>query len=141
MMAAVDKKIVGAWYEPGKTGLTVVYFTQLGTAHAGDLRKSWRVPQDARADMPIAEHVDAKAPGTILALRPPLHPLLSCDDKELAEAFERLVGEPAFAKIGLTDWEFKLAADAPSVFLKWGRFTWKQRKYLREIAKKIVGAL
>lgn len=39
-----------------------------------------------------------------------------------------------------TEWEFKLAADAPSVLIKWGGFTRRQRKYLREIVKKIVGA-
>lgn len=64
--------------------------------------------------------------------------LLSCDDQELAAAFERLVKEPSFAKISLTKWEFELAANAPTVFLEYGSFTWKQRKYLRQIAKKIT---
>lgn len=66
------------------------------------------------------------------------HLLRVCDDKALAEAFERLVKEPSFSKLSLTKWEFELAAEAPSVFLRWGGFTWKQRKYLREIVKKIV---
>jgi len=72
------------------------------------------------------------------ALQTAIRPLLVCDDKALAEAFERLLGEPTFSKLPLNDWEFKLAADAPGVFLQWGRFTWKQRKYLREIVKKIA---
>lgn len=67
------------------------------------------------------------------------HPLLICDDRELAVAFERLVKETSFAKIELTDWEFKLAANAPVVFLKYGGFTWKQRKCLRQIVKRVVG--
>jgi hypothetical protein len=72
------------------------------------------------------------------ALQTAIHPLLTCDDKTLAEAFERLLGEPTFPKLPLNDWEFKLAADAPGVFLRWGGFTGRQRKYLREIVKKIT---
>ncbi len=132
-------QIIGAWYESregvlrGKTGLQVVYRTDFGTAHAGDLRKPWRVPDDVRNTAPLVSKIQ-NASFEI----PKPHPLLVCDDKELSEAFARLVAEPSFAKIGLSEWEFKLAADAPSVYLKWGGFTWKQRKYLREIVKKIV---
>ncbi len=139
MTVAVRKeRIVGAWHASenasrGKTGLQIVHLTEFGTAHAGDLRKSWRVPDEVRQDVAVVSKV---ASASFVVPKP--HPLLVCDDKELAEAFERLAPEPSFAKLGLTDWEFRLAADAPGVFLKWGGFTWKQRKYLREIVKKIV---
>ena len=138
MMAARDEQIVGAWHAGknalrGTTGLQIVYRTDFGTAHAGDLRKSWRVPDKVRRDVAVVSKV-AEASFEI----PKPHPLLVCDDKGLAEAFERLVADPSFAKLDLTDWEFKLAANAPSVFLEWGSFSWKQRKYLREIVKKIV---
>ena len=144
MMAAPYKpgseKIIGAWHVGknglrGKTGLQIVFRTELGTAHAGDLRKHWRVPDEVRSDVAFVSKI-AEASFEV----PKPHPLLVCDDKELAEAFERLVQEPSFVKLGLTKWEFELAANAPSVFIKWRGFTWKQRKYLREIVKKIVGA-
>lgn len=127
-------KIVGAWHanlnnSRGITGYQIVFLTEYGTAHAGSLRKAWHVPEEVRAG---SERVTQIANASFVT-----HPLLVCDDAELAEAFERLIGEPAFSKIPLNDWEFKLAADAPVVFLQWGRFTWKQRKYLREIVKKI----
>ncbi len=135
-MAAKDEKIVGAWW-PGKdsratckTSYYVVYRTKLGTAHAGDQRKPWRVPDEVRNDVVVVSRIA----GTV----PAVHPLLTCDDKELAEAFERLVADESFSKIALTPWEFALASDAPSVFIRYGGFTWKQRKYLREIVKKIV---
>lgn len=139
MMAAVRKdEIIGAWEarfdaRRGKTGFQVVYRTSLGTAHAGDLRKPWRIPSDAVKTAGVVSKIAA-----VSIEVPRAHPLLTCDDKTLAEAFERLVEEPAFTKIVLTKWEFELAANAPSVFIKWGEFTWKQRKYLREIVKKIV---
>jgi len=139
MMAERKEQVVGAWYESreevlrGKTGLQIVWRDGFGVAHAGDLRKPWRVPDEMRPMASPSISVVYPAP------TPKRHPLLSCDDKELAEAFERLAKEPAFTKIPLTDWEFKLAADAPTVFLKWGQFTWKQRKYLRQIVKKIMG--
>lgn len=136
--ARKDQIVVGAWAAKenasrGKTGLQIVYYTALGTAHAGDLRKSWHVPESVRRGADVVSKI-SEASFEI----PKPHPLLVCDDKELAEAFERLVKEPSFAKLNLTEWEFKLAANAPSVFLEWGGFTWKQRKYLREIVKKIV---
>jgi len=138
MMAARKEQIVGAWHAKenasrGKTGLQIVYLTDFGTAHAGDLKKSWHVPDKVRSEVAVVSKV-VEASFVI----PKPHPLLCCDDKELAEAFERLVADPSFAKLDLTDWEFKLAANAPSVFLEWGGFTWRQRKYLREIVKKIV---
>ena len=138
MMVARKEQIVGAWHAGkdalrGTTGLQIVYFTDFGTAHAGDLRKPWHVPDKVRSDAAVVSRV-VEASFEI----PKPHPLLVCDDKGLAEAFERLVADPSFAKLDLTDWEFKLAANAPSVFLEWGSFSWKQRKYLREIVKKIV---
>jgi hypothetical protein len=139
MMAAVRKEqIVGAWWpgkdaRRGKTGYLIVYFTETGTAHAGDLRKPWRVPDEARSDVNVLSKISEAS-----FEAPKSHPLLFGTDKALAEAFERLLKEPSFAKLNLTKWEFELAADAPGVFLKWGGFTWKQRKYLREIVKKIV---
>lgn len=137
-MMANKEQIVGAWHAKegalrGTTGLQIVYRTDFGTAHAGAIRKSWHVPNEVRADVAFVSKV---AEASFVVPKP--HPLLMCDDKELAEAFERLVADPSFSKLGLTEWEFKLAADAPSVFVKWGGFTWKQRKYLREIVKKIV---
>ena len=44
-----NRRIVGAWHPKpggsrGTTGLHVVWISELGTAHAGDLRKSWRIP-------------------------------------------------------------------------------------------------
>lgn len=134
-----NDRVVGAWWTGanatrGKTGYLIVYFTELGTAHAGDLRKPWRVPKDVRSEV----NVVSKIVEASFEISKP-HPLLVCDDKELAEAFERLVKEPSFVKLGLTKWEFELAANAPGVFIQWGGFTWKQRKYLREIVKKIVG--
>jgi hypothetical protein len=60
------------------------------------------------------------------------------DDRKIFEAFERLLKEPAFSKINLTDWEFRLAADAPGIYTKFGGFTWKQRRALRQIMKKIM---
>lgn len=131
VMAAKDEKIVGAWWDrKSKASYQVVYTTGLGTAHAGALRKPWRVPDDVRQDVQVVSRIAETVPA--------VHPLLRCDDAELAAAFERLLADESFAKIGLSDWEFRLASDAPSVFLKWGGFTWKQRKYLREIVKKIV---
>lgn len=130
-----DEKIIGAWSpradsRTSRTGLQVVYKTGFGTAHAGATRKVYRIPNGVMADVTVVSRIA----GTV----PTVHPLLRCDDKELAEAFERLVAEPSFSKIALTPWEFQLASDAPSVFIKYGGFTWKQRKYLREIVKKIV---
>lgn len=134
-----NEQIIGAWSagtgaRRGKTGLLIVYRTAFGTAHAGDLRKPWRVPQGSRLSI-----VEEGVRPSFVSVWSKLNPLLTCDDKTLAEAFERLVKEPALAKISLSDWEFRLAVDAPSVFLKWGGFTWKQRKYLHEIVKKISG--
>jgi len=133
-----SERIVGAWHAKedalrGKTGLQIVYRTDLGTAHAGDLRKPWHVPDEVRSTVNVVSNV-VEASFEI----PKPHPLLVCDDKALAEAFERLVQEPSFAKLKLTKWEFELAANAPSVFIEWGGFSWKQRKCLREIVKKIV---
>lgn len=135
MMAAKDEKIVGAWSpradsRTSRTGLQVVYRTGFGTAHAGATRKVYRIPDGVLADAPVVSRIAGTAPT--------VHPLLRCDDKELATAFERLLADESFAKIGLSDWEFKLASDAPGVYQKWGGFTWRQRKYLREIVKKIV---
>lgn len=60
------------------------------------------------------------------------------DDSSIAAAFVRLLKEPAAAKVALTDWEFKLACEAPLVFDRYGGFTWKQRRALRQIAKKVM---
>ena len=135
-MAKAEPQIIGAWHPAanairGKTGMMIVYMTDLGTAHAGDLRKSWRVPEKVVADVPVVSK--------IVESSFKLHRLLTCGDDELAAAFERLLKEPSFSKLGLNEWEFRLAADAPGAFLKWGSFTWKQRKYLREIVKKVLG--
>lgn len=134
----VAHTVIGAWNPAenasrGKTGVFIVYATAFGTAHAGDLRKHWRVPEAVISKAPLVQKICESN-----FEQPKPHHLLVCDDKELAEAFERLVAEPSFAKIGLNDWEFKLAADAPSVFIEWGGFTWKQRKYLRQIVRKIL---
>lgn len=140
MTAARKEQIVGAWCEAreevlrGKTGLQIVWRSEFGTAHAGDLRKPWRVPDEVRFTLGFVSKVAASS----FEISKP-HPLLVCDDQELAEAFERLMKEPAFTKIDLTKFEFELAANAPSVFIRWGGFTWRQRKCLREIVKKIVG--
>lgn len=60
-------------------------------------------------------------------------------DAGIAAAFGRLLQEPALAKIPLTDWEFEMVCNAPLVFERYGAYTWKQRRALREIAKKIAG--
>jgi hypothetical protein len=167
MMARGDAnaRIVGAWHTPanalrGKTGLLVVYFTEVGTAHAGDLRKPWRVPEgvvlgraEALVDAIVASATDAKpAPPPALpttAAPLPIDPadlkraqdrrmIYSWADKALAEAFERLIHGPQFARLQLSAWEFQFARDASDVFERYGGFTWKQRKCLREIAEKIV---
>lgn len=39
------ERIVGAWDARGRTGWHVAYFTVHGTAHAGALRKTWRIPE------------------------------------------------------------------------------------------------
>jgi hypothetical protein len=59
-------------------------------------------------------------------------------DKSIAEAFARFVAEPMSVKAHLTDWEFKLACEAPIVFEKYKGFTWKQRRSLRQIVQKII---
>ena len=59
-------------------------------------------------------------------------------DKSIAEAFARFVAEPMSVKVHLTDWEFKLACEAPIIFEKYKGFTWKQRRSLREIVNKII---
>jgi hypothetical protein len=140
------ESVVGAWWpvgEKGKTGLQVVFTTPLGTAHAGWLRKTWRVPDHVIRDINLKEKVNAIdfGPAKLLhekAPYPRVHPILTADDKEIADAFGALIKEPSFSKLPLTDWEFKLACDAPIVFLQYGGFTWKQRKYLRQIAKKVL---
>lgn len=160
-----SEQIIGAWHQPnnssrGATGLLIVYRTELGTAHAGDLRKPWRIPDNVLAGrtetlvdalvstvtgekLAVSPKKPASALASASALAPPtIDPdrklIWGWSDQELAEAFERLLKEPSFAKITLNDWEFKLAADAPGVFLRWGGFTWKQRKHLREVAEKIM---
>lgn len=166
-MARSDAKIVGAWHPGentlrGKTGLLVVYLTEVGTAHAGDLRKAWRVPDgvmagrtEALADAVVSAAVDATPIG-LPATQPTQEPIpvspealrraksrhlvYGWSDLHLAEAFKRLIHGPQFARLQLSAWEFQFARDAPGVFERYGGFTWKQRKYLREIACKILGA-
>lgn len=140
-MARIE--IIGAWSPAptdrgDKTGLRVVYTTPFGTAHAGAFRRGRNVPRETRTDLPSVPDIVWR-PSASLPPTPKPHPLLTATDKELAAAFERLLAEPSFSKVRLTDWEFRLAADAPGVFLRYGGFTWKQRKYLREIVKKILG--
>jgi len=65
-------------------------------------------------------------------------PRVLADDASIAAAFGRLLQEPAFATIKLTDWEFELACNAPLIFEEFGGYTWKQRRSLRQIAKKIA---
>jgi hypothetical protein len=60
------------------------------------------------------------------------------DDASIAAAFSRLLKEPALAQIRLTDWEFELACNAPVVYEQFGGYTWRQRRALRQIAKKIA---
>jgi hypothetical protein len=91
-MSKKDEKVIGAWApradsRTSRTGYQVVYTTKFGTAHAGATRKVYRIPDGIAA-------LDGSAPA--------VHPLLRCGDKELAEAFERLVADPSFSKIKLT---------------------------------------
>ena len=56
MMASYEernRRIVGAWHSKpgvtkGSTGLQIVWLDEHGTAHAGDFRKSWNVPDDVK---------------------------------------------------------------------------------------------
>lgn len=67
----------------------------------------------------------------------PLRQVLATD-AGLAAAFDRLLKTPALTKIDLTSWEFELACNAPIIYDRFGTFTWKQRRALRQIAKKIA---
>jgi hypothetical protein len=58
-------------------------------------------------------------------------------DSEIAAAYTRLLHEPAVAKVTLTDYEFKMVCEAPIVYERYGGFTWKQRRLLRENGKKL----
>ena len=64
MMAATRKEeeVVGAWYEDreevlrGKTGMQIVWRDKYGAAHAGDLRKNWRVPDEVKKSADVGKH-------------------------------------------------------------------------------------
>ena len=61
--ACEEVEIVGAWYESreevlrGKTGLQIVWLDGFGAAHAGDLRKPWRVPESVRLDVGLVSKI------------------------------------------------------------------------------------
>lgn len=141
-MVAGKEEIVGAWDSGKGYSASIVFKTPYGTAHAGATRKWYAVPEDVKKDVDLLQKIhaavaDPAPPPPVVWPKP--HPLLVAPDNELAAAFQRWRDDPESTMSALlNDWEFKFACDAPVVFEKWNGFTWKQRKCLREIVKKIL---
>lgn len=58
-------------------------------------------------------------------------------DKEIAHAVAMVTTWQHFSTLVLKPFESKLLADAPAVWMRYGSFTWKQRKCLQEILVKV----
>ena len=59
------------------------------------------------------------------------------NDPDIAAAFTRLAASKSLSKVDLSQAEFEMACESPLIYQKWGGFTWKQRRFLRQIALKL----